>query len=107
MFAAISRDTTIRPVHLPSSDIELSVVSDANLQLTLMGEESASILTEPLPAQLPPSDFRNSASAAWAIPPRESAEATRNNLARDLVMKGSYRISKRKSAAGRRQPRVG
>ena len=51
----MARDTTTMPRQLPSSDSELAVLSELNLQVTLTGDELVRTFTVPLPVQLPSS----------------------------------------------------
>ena len=60
-------------VRTNSSPINVSCTFDSNatesnVQDTLMGEEFVRTLTVPLPLQLPSSERRKSASAAWEAP---------------------------------------
>jgi hypothetical protein len=66
MSAPIARERPSRPVHLPSSDSEVAVVSEANLHEMFIGEELARTLIVPFPLQLPSMDSKNSASPACA-----------------------------------------
>jgi hypothetical protein len=80
---------------LPLSAKELSVASDANLQLILMGWESASTLTVPLPTQLPANDFRKVLSAAWAGAAMQSTAAASHPI--DFVMIKSFNSAQRET----------
>jgi hypothetical protein len=69
----------MKPVHLPFSVSEVSVVPEVNLQATFIGRELIRILTVPFPLQLPLMDFRNSASPAWEQAAYESTATERNS----------------------------
>ena len=71
----MARDTMTSPRQFPSSDSELAVASESNLQVTLTGEELVRTFTVPLPLQFPSSELRKAASSAYAAEAANSVEA--------------------------------
>jgi len=85
-WAPITREKTNIPVQMPSSESELALASEANLQEMVIGEALTRTFTIPLPLHLPANDSKKSVSCVRAAEMNERAQPKSTNLVRFLFM---------------------